>query len=163
GRRRRLQDALGRITRRYFLRQLIGRGRRCGEGWHERVPLSLWTVQQQSGDVEDLDHQGQRRRLRWDEGRRGESMSFKSVVGGLRRAVIVTRMSLAGCSAAGGQVLELKDTSSLKVVDATDSSKPKITISGLAMHSALAVGSIDSEIHGNAIDVTVYLVIARSG
>jgi hypothetical protein len=91
-----------------------------------------------------------------------ESMSFKSVMVALRRALVVTTMGLVGCTAARGTVLELKYTGSLKVVDATDSSRPRITISGRVKHSALGVRSIESDIRGDTIDVTVYLVLAGS-
>src|SRR5436309_599531 len=90
-------------------------------------------------------------------------MSFKSLLVRIRRALAVTTISLIGCTAVRGKILERKYVVSLKVVDDSASSRPRITVSGSVFHSSLAVASMKSEVHGGAIDITIYLLLVRPG
>jgi hypothetical protein len=77
----------------------------------------------------------------------------------LLRALLVAWLGLLGCG--WGMVLEWKDTFQTEVIDATSGPEPKLTISGLAGHSAYTVDDIEVATTGTTIDVRVHLMLAN--
>lgn len=60
-------------------------------------------------------------------------------------------------------ILEYKDIANFTLSKDNSGSNTTITISGLAFHSALAVGDIDEQVNDHILTVKIHLVLARKG
>jgi len=78
-------------------------------------------------------------------------------------AACLVSLALIACSGAPPMVLEAKDVQSFKTSVSDVRGGLRLTISGLAFHSALAVERLDQEKNSNTLHLAIILVPARPG
>ncbi|WP_303909485.1 hypothetical protein [Thiohalomonas denitrificans] len=79
------------------------------------------------------------------------------------RCVVLFVASVCACSADGMKKLEFKDVQNFSVTESRRDGRLTLHISGLAFHSALAVGRIETTRKDGDLIIYVILVPARKG
>jgi hypothetical protein len=72
-------------------------------------------------------------------------------------------VTLAGCAGVSGAILESRDTKDLAVESCATCQDQFVRISGLSMHSALAVQRVETLREGGSLRVLVYMALAKEG
>lgn len=79
------------------------------------------------------------------------------------RMILILTFTCSCTFAESKMILEYKDIQFPKVVESDSDGVKSIAISGLAFHSSLAVGKIESKANDSIMTVYIYLVPARQG